>query len=160
TLSHEVLELIVDPMVSCFVPGPDPRGGDGTVLFAYEVCDPVERTSYQVDGVAVSNFVTPQYFSAGDGAGTRNDFRGTPITSFGLLPGCHVGFIDLATGTYETYSKAGQTTEAFDVLPQPRAAQLKESVSPLAGPRISDSVEQAVDAEIKKCPDEGVREIL
>jgi hypothetical protein len=159
TLSHEVLELIIDPMVNAFVPGPDPRpGGTGAVLFAYEVCDPVERTSYQVDGVAVSNFVTPQYFSFGDGAGTRNDFRGTPLKSFGLLPGCHVGFIDLSTGDYETYVRSGQTADAFDALPAPRAAALKESA--LASPRISDALEHAVEAQIKNCANPGVREVL
>jgi hypothetical protein len=29
---------------------------------AREACDPVEGDSYEIDGVAVSNFVTPEYF--------------------------------------------------------------------------------------------------
>ena len=43
TLSHEALELIIDPTVYVLVPGPDPRPGkqDNIVLHAYEVCDAV-----------------------------------------------------------------------------------------------------------------------
>ena len=59
TLSHEALELIVDPTVNIFVPGPDPRDAANPVLLTYEVCDAVERTSYEIDGVRVSNFLTP-----------------------------------------------------------------------------------------------------
>ena len=97
TLSHEVLELIVDPSVNIFVIGPDPRNFEDAskwLWHAYEVCDAVERVSYDIDGVEVSDFVTPAYFAEGDAAGTRNDFLGTGVPSFGLLPGCHLGVID------------------------------------------------------------------
>jgi hypothetical protein len=102
TLSHEVLELILDPTVNIFVPGPDPRNASNTVLHAYEACDAVERFSYQIDGVAVSDFLTPSYFTAGDGAGTRNDFLGVGVTSFGVTHNSHIAFFDLSTGTFET----------------------------------------------------------
>lgn len=97
TLSHEVLELIVDPSVNIFVIGPDPRDFDDDSKFlwhSYEVCDAVERISYRIDGVELSDFVTPAYFSEGDTVGTRNDFLGTEVPSFGLLPGCHLGVVD------------------------------------------------------------------
>ena len=78
TLSHEALELMIDPTVNVLVPGPDPRpgGGGNTVLHPYEVCDAVERTSYLIDGIRVSNFITQQWFFADDAPGTRNDFQG------------------------------------------------------------------------------------
>jgi len=100
TLSHEVLELIVDPNVNAFVIGPDPRHFDDEskwLWHSYEVCDAVERVSYRIDGIEVSDFVTPAYFAEGDAAGTRNDFIGTGVPSFGLLPGCHLGVIDPST---------------------------------------------------------------
>jgi hypothetical protein len=56
TLSHEVLELILDPTVNLFVPGPDPRNVNNIVLHTYEACDAVERLSYAIDGIAVSDF--------------------------------------------------------------------------------------------------------
>jgi len=59
-LSHEIVEMIVDPwgnrsvLYDC---------GDSTgALYAMEVCDPVQGNTYQIDGVTVSDFVTPQYF--------------------------------------------------------------------------------------------------
>src|SRR6185503_7885018 len=120
---------IVDPMANAFVPGPDPRPGkDGAVLHSYEVCDAVERTSYLIDGIPVSNFVTPQYFGEGDGAGTRNDFLGTPIKSFGCLPGCHLGFFDLDAGEFVIHTQAGAMSDAFDAMPKRRAVKLKEGV--------------------------------
>ncbi len=105
TLSHEALELIVDPTVNIFVPGPDPRAFDDParwLLHAYEVCDAVERTQYEIDGIRVSNFVTPQYFREGDAPGTRNDFLGVGVPSFGATPGSHLGVIDPSTGQFET----------------------------------------------------------
>lgn len=97
TFSHEVLELIVDPTVNILVPGPDPRQpGDPNawLLHTYEVCDAVERTEYEIDRIAVSNFVTPSYFAEGNAPGTRNDFLGVGVDSFGVTAGSHLGTID------------------------------------------------------------------
>jgi hypothetical protein len=102
TLSHEVLELIIDPTVNLFAPGPDPRNPANLVLHTYEVCDAVERISYEIDGIQVSDFLTPSYFTAGDEIGTRNDFLGVGVSSFGVTQGSHIAFFDLATGTFET----------------------------------------------------------
>jgi hypothetical protein len=74
TLSHEVLDLILDPTVNLSVPGPDPRNVANLVLHTYEACDAVERFSYTIDGIAVSDFLTPSYFTIGEAPGTRNDF--------------------------------------------------------------------------------------
>ena len=103
TLSHEALELIIDPTVNVLVPGPDPRPGqaNNVVLHAYEVCDAVERTSYEIDGVRVSNFITQQWFFPGNAPGTRNDFLGVGVASFGATPGSHLAFFDLNTGSWE-----------------------------------------------------------
>jgi hypothetical protein len=49
-ISHEMLEMLADP------------GDDGR-----EVCDPVEDGSYRVDGVWVSDFATPAWFTDGRG---------------------------------------------------------------------------------------------
>jgi len=102
TLSHEVLELIIDPTVNLFAPGPDPRDPQKIVLHSYEVCDAVERTGYQIDEIDVSNFLTPSYFTIGEAPGTRNDFLGVGVESFSVTKGSHIAFIDLETGTYET----------------------------------------------------------
>ena len=105
TFSHEVLELIVDPTVNILVPGPDPRAPNDPnawLLHTYEVCDAVERTEYVIDGIAVSNFVTPMYFAEGDAPGTRNDFLGVGVDSFGVTPGSHLGTVDPSNFTWVT----------------------------------------------------------
>lgn len=114
TLSHEALEMILDPTASILAPGPDPRDPSATslVLHAYEACDAVERTSYRIDGVRVSNFVTPAWFFAGDAAGTRNDFLGVGVPSFGATPGSHLGFFDLSANGWVTYEGPSQGLDA------------------------------------------------
>lgn len=82
TVSHECLEMLADPYGNRLVAGdsPDPAN-PGRVEFLVEVCDPCEHPSlgYTVNGVRVSDFYTPRYFSpaqkAGKGGG-RFDFRG------------------------------------------------------------------------------------
>jgi hypothetical protein len=59
-LSHEILEMVADPWGNARVLY-DSGNGSGA-LYAMEVCDPVQTNQYLIDGVAVSDFVTPQYF--------------------------------------------------------------------------------------------------
>ena len=101
TLSHEALELIVDPTVNIFVPGPHPHEPDRWLWHSYEVCDAVERTVYEIDGVLVSNFLTPEYFREGNAPGTRNDFLGVGVASFAVTEGSHLGVIDSQTYDWE-----------------------------------------------------------
>jgi hypothetical protein len=70
TLSHEALELIGDPEVNLLVMGSHPKDRNRTVFHWYEMCDAVQAESYELDGVEVSNFVLPLYFTAArNGAG-------------------------------------------------------------------------------------------
>ena len=100
TLSHEVLELILDPTANVFVPGPDPRNPANMVLHSYEACDAVERQSYPIGDVMVSDFVTPSYFTPGEAAGSQNDFLGVGVPSFGVTKGSHLGVFDLSAGQF------------------------------------------------------------
>jgi hypothetical protein len=101
TFSHEVLELILDPTVNILIPGPHPHDPQNMVLHAYEACDAVERMSYQIDGIAVSNFLTNSYFTVGEQIGSRNDFLGVGVTSFGVTKGSHIAFFNLKTNKWE-----------------------------------------------------------
>jgi hypothetical protein len=99
TMSHEALELILDPEVNLLVAGPHPREKNRTVFFWYEACDAVQSDTYAIDGVKVSDFVLPLYFTGGDEYAGRNDFLGIvhnakTLTSFGVNPGGYVGFYD------------------------------------------------------------------
>jgi hypothetical protein len=58
-LSHEVLELVLDPGANQWAH--DPTGK----LWAYEACDAVQDHLYTLNGQQVSNFVLPNFFIPG-----------------------------------------------------------------------------------------------
>jgi len=75
TLSHELLEMLANPSINLTVEADDPHGN--SVFYAYEICDAVEgdEFGYEIDGVKVSNFVTPKYFETFHKGPTQYDFR-------------------------------------------------------------------------------------
>jgi hypothetical protein len=101
TLSHEVIELVGDPLNNLTVQGPHPHDHRHLVFHTFELCDPVQNEHYEIDGVVVSNFVLPGWFTRGDPAGARNDFLGRPtagdeLPSFTMAPGGYLCFWDPA----------------------------------------------------------------
>lgn len=103
TLSHEALELIGDPQCNLLVQGPDPEDANSTVYHFFEMCDAVQAQSYVIDGVTVSDFVLPHYFTRDEEAGLRNDFCATDLKSFGVSSGGYIGFFDPEKGDYRQY---------------------------------------------------------
>lgn len=109
TLSHEALELIGDAQGNLLVQGPHPEDAKKQVFHWYEMCDAVQEQTYEIDGVEVSNFVLPLYFTPCEQQGGRNDFlgrltKGKSLRSFGVSPGGYIGFYNPQTGKHETYS--------------------------------------------------------
>lgn len=78
--SHEVLETLADPGLS--LAG---VGWDGVVR-ALEVCDPVEADSYEIDGIALSDFVLPVWFDATESP-DRFDWLGLVKQAGEIRPG-------------------------------------------------------------------------
>ena len=95
-LSHEVLELYVDPGCNLWA-----NDGKGTA-FSFEVCDPVEAPSYTVSGVSVSNFVTPSWF----------DPRAPATAQFDKLGLLHAPF-SVLKGGYVVYESTGEPKQSF-----------------------------------------------
>lgn len=85
TLSHEALEMIADPEVNLLVMGPHPTDPKKTVFHWYEMSDAVQAETYKVDGIEVSNFVLPLYFTGSDEPGGRNDFLGRAHNGLSLI---------------------------------------------------------------------------
>lgn len=84
--SHEILEMLVDPygnrlQNSTSIEITDGKIVDGTGEFGYlvEACDPCEADnySYAIQGVAVSDFITPHFYDPVTTDGTRYSFTGT-----------------------------------------------------------------------------------
>jgi len=120
TLSHEALEMTADPENNLFVRGPHPTMPDVTVFHWYEMCDAVQGEWYEIDGIKLSNFVLPLYFTGSDELGGRNDFLsrkydesghrapdGQTLKSFGINPGGYIGFFNPETKMPETYARPG-----------------------------------------------------
>ena len=106
TLSHEALELVGDPMCNLLVQGNDPLDRRRRVFHLFEMCDAVQAESYSIEGVSLSNFVLPSYFSLGEQPGRRNDFlgrsyKGKTLESFGMNPGGYLNILDPKTGNWE-----------------------------------------------------------
>ena len=76
-MSHEVLEMLVDPQGTLTRAGNSLKAGQGRVEYLIEVCDPCQASefAYSVNSVMVSDFYTPQYFDPVKSSGVH--FRGT-----------------------------------------------------------------------------------
>jgi len=112
TLSHEALELIGDPQVNLLVEGPHPEEPNRNVFHWFEMCDAVQDDKYEIDGVWVSNFVLPLYFTVDEQIGGRNDFLGLlddgiGLKSFGVRPGGYIGFYDPTADNHVLWSPKG-----------------------------------------------------
>jgi hypothetical protein len=95
-LSHEVLEMFVDPNCNLWA-------NDGKrSAYSFEVCDPVEAPSYTVSGVSVSNFVTPSWFDPLAAANAKFDKLGLLTAPFSILK-----------GGYVVYESAGKEHQKF-----------------------------------------------
>ena len=81
--SHEVVELLADPACNQYA-----LNGNGEE-FALETADATENDSYDVGGVAVSNFLAPAYFNPFAKATRANklDHMGVVEAPFTLRPG-------------------------------------------------------------------------
>jgi hypothetical protein len=96
TLSHEVLEMFIDP--ACNLLAVDGQGS----AYSLEVCDPVEAPTYTVNGVSVANFVTPSWFDPQPPAGARFDKLGQVTAAF-----------TIAAGGYANYVNGGQVKQQW-----------------------------------------------
>jgi hypothetical protein len=81
--SHELAEMLVDPDANLYSIGPKKNH-----LYDYEVADPVEELFFEVDGIAMTNFVYPAYFETFHKKGSaRFDHMGTLDRPFALHEG-------------------------------------------------------------------------
>jgi hypothetical protein len=101
--SHEILEMLVDPYgnrMQSSVAIEIVRGKiqDGTGQYGYlvEACDPCEDNgyAYTINGVAVSDFITPHYYDPMVTPGTRYSFTGAIKGPRQILPGGYISWVN------------------------------------------------------------------
>jgi hypothetical protein len=101
--SHETIEMLVDPSGnrlhasrSIEIVGDKVQDGTGEFQYLVEACDPCEADNYaySIQGVAVSDFITPHFYDPVTTPGTRYSFTGAITAPRQLLPGGYISFID------------------------------------------------------------------
>lgn len=104
--SHETVEMLVDPQGNRLQPSAaieivNGKIQDGTGQFAYlvEACDPCEADNfgYQIQGVAVSDFITPHFYDPMATTGTRYSFTGAITHPREILPGGYISWLNQET---------------------------------------------------------------
>lgn len=98
--SHEVLEMIVDPFETRFISAQSPMNGQARVDFLVEVCDPCQAAafSYPVNGIAVSDFITPHYFDPVSNTTVRYSYSGSIKQPLEVLAGGYLSWHDPVSG--------------------------------------------------------------
>jgi len=96
--SHELVEMLVDPAINMMTTGPDAK-----TMYAYESADPVEALSFDVKGIAMSDFVYPAYFEV---------FRKARSAQFDHLNKVKKPF-QILSGGYQIIFKNGKWTQVF-----------------------------------------------
>lgn len=99
TASHETLEMLADPTGRFVVAGQSPKPGQGRVEVLVEVADPCEdpQFAYHVNGVLVSDFVTPHFEDPVAAASVRYSFTGAVTAPRQVLRGGYLSWYDPAS---------------------------------------------------------------
>ncbi len=128
TLSHELLEMLADPWINWCAQGTDGK------IYALEVCDAVEsdKLGYEIDGVMVSDFITPAWFEPT--RADRVDFKrriAKPLARRGrihLRAGCGRG-MDASCGAGRAFS--GHSAGKPKATAQPGKGGVEEKSAPV-----------------------------
>lgn len=122
SFTHELFELLADPTISQTNQGyPYPYFYVGTnqftqnpgTVWSNEVADPVEKYVWRLDGVPISDFVTPNWFN--DHVTGPFDFMGVVQSPFVIAKG---GYACFYTGQWEcpqNFKDAGRDASGFFV---------------------------------------------
>lgn len=101
--SHEICEMLVDasgnalqPSSPLYLADGHLRDGDGMVEYLVAACEPCASAAaaYEIDGVMVSDFISPRYFDRLAMAGVRYSFAGSICAPRQILPGGRLSWID------------------------------------------------------------------
>jgi hypothetical protein len=101
--SHETIEMLVDPSGNRLqasraikIAGKDVEDAPGEYEYLVEACDPCEANqyAYSINGIAVSDFITPHFYDPVVTSGTRYSFGGNVTRPRQILPGGYISYTD------------------------------------------------------------------
>lgn len=108
--SHEIIEMLVDPFGNKMQSSRAIQIANGTVQdatgefnYLVEACDPCEANAfgYTIQGVLVSDFLTPRYYDPLVTPGTRYSFTGAIKAPRQMLKGGYISFVNLETDRWQ-----------------------------------------------------------
>jgi hypothetical protein len=124
--SHETIEMLVDPSGNRLqtsraiaIEGSDVQDVPGEFEYLVEACDPCEgnQYAYAINGVAVSDFITPHFYDPVATSGTRYSFGGNIKRPRQVLPGGYISFINSGAKEVEQILFLGPTPQLRDLGP-------------------------------------------
>jgi len=103
--SHEFCEMLVDPSgnkmqssLAIEISGNGVKDTTGQFNYLVEACDPCEANNYgyTINGILMSDFITPHFYDPAVTPGTRYSFTGAVKAPRQLLPGGYISYVDEA----------------------------------------------------------------
>jgi len=93
---HEVLEMLIDPWGNQTVTADSLKPKQGRVMYLLEACDPCEagQFAYTINGITVSDFITPNYHDPVASASVRYSFTGSILKPREVLAGGYISWFD------------------------------------------------------------------
>ncbi len=120
TASHECLEMLADPMGNRLIAGQSLKADQGRVEYLVEVCDPCEDVafSYTVNGILVSDFITPHFFDPVKADGVKYSYTGAIDGPREVLKGGYISWHEPISNHWWQlkFFGAGQTLEDLGIL--------------------------------------------
>lgn len=135
--SHEIVEMLVDPQGNRLqnsraieISGNGVEDSTGEFDYLVEACDPCEANNYaySINGIAVSDFITPNFYDPVATSGTRYSFGGNIKAPRQLLPGGYISFIDPVTDDVEQILLIGPKPQLVNLGSAPPGLSLREFV--------------------------------
>jgi len=107
TLSHEILEMVLNRHTNYYALGPNPKDRTKTVVHWLEACDAVQDQTYTIGKTTVSDFVLPLFFTPETEISERVNYLNTAsLGSFDVTVGGYLGYYDPQLKKDVTYFKS------------------------------------------------------
>ena len=113
-----------------------PGNETGQYGYLVEACDPCEDNSYAytINGIAVSDFITPHFYDPVMTSGTRYSFGGNIKAPRQILPGGYISFVDPIKDEWEQilWVDHSKPPELTVLGPAPKDKSLREWIDSMA----------------------------
>jgi hypothetical protein len=135
--SHETIEMLVDPngnrlQTATAIQITDDKIVDGVGKFEYlvEACDPCEAdaSTYTINGIRVSDFITPDFYNPNPSTAVQYSFNGTLTKPRQILPGGYISFVNPRSNEMQQILWLDPKPELRSLGPPPSGSSLRAFV--------------------------------